>query len=250
MNNASVRIENLNKKFRVFHESPLTFQKAAYNFLKGKNNYEDIWALKDVNFSLNKNETVGLIGPNASGKTTLLRTIANIYTPTSGNIWVNGRVAVFLELGLGFITEFTGIENLYLYGAVFGLSRREIKDRMPEIAEFSELHDFLDIPLRQYSFGMRMRLAFSLAVNVDPDILLIDETLSVGDLAFQERCFQKIKELKKENKTLFLVSHNMDEIERLCDRVILLNKGTIVYEGDPQKVISRYASLIDKEKTH
>ncbi|OGX18886.1 MAG: hypothetical protein A3K83_01055 [Omnitrophica WOR_2 bacterium RBG_13_44_8b] len=241
MDKARVRIENLKKKFMVFHEGPLTFQKAAYNFLKRKNNYQDIWALKDVSFCLDKQEVVGLIGSNASGKTTLLRIIASIYEPTSGSVHIDGRVAAFFELGSGFMTEFTGIENLYLYGAVFGLSRRQIKEKIPDIIGFSELNNFLDIPLRQYSFGMRMRLAFSLAVNIDPDILLIDETLAVGDLAFREKCFRKIEELKAAGKTLFLVSQHMDEIERICDRVILLDKGEIKAIGPAKDVIGEYS---------
>ncbi|OGX16117.1 MAG: hypothetical protein A2166_00035 [Omnitrophica WOR_2 bacterium RBG_13_41_10] len=246
MDKVRVRIENLNKKFRVFHESPLTFQRAAYNLLRGKRGYQDIWALKDVSFCLNKQEAVGLIGPNASGKTTLLRIIASIYAPTSGSVHVNGRVAAFFELGSGFIMEFTGIENLYLYGAVFGLSRRQVKERIPDIIGFSELNNFLDIPLRQYSFGMRMRLAFSLAVNIDPDILLIDETLAVGDLAFREKCFRKIEELKAKGKTLFLVSQHLDEIERLCERAILLDKGEIKAIGPAKDAIREYKITMGK----
>jgi len=240
MDRITVRVENLNKRFRVFHEPPLTFQKALYNLLRGPKNWKQLWALRDINFSLTKSESVGLIGPNASGKTTLLRIIASIYTPTSGRVYVDGKIAAFLELGYGFHMEFTGIENLYLYGAVFGLSRCQIKEKIPLVREFSGLNDFLDVPLRQYSIGMRMRLAFALAMNINPDILLIDEALAVGDLSFKEKCIRKINELKKEGKTLLLVSQYMDEIERLCDRAILLDKGEIMAMGSAKDVISEY----------
>jgi ABC-type polysaccharide/polyol phosphate transport system ATPase subunit len=244
MENIAISVESLNKKFKIFHEPPLTFQKALYNFLKEKKNWQELWALKDINFSINKSEAVGLIGPNASGKTTLLRIIANIYIPTIGSVYTYGRIAPFLELGSGFRMEFTGIENLYLYGAVFGLSQKEMRHRIPYIRDFSELNDFLDVPLRQYSFGMRMRLAFAFAVNIDPDILLIDEMLGVGDLSFKEKCYKKIEELKERGKTLILVSQHMDEIERLCDRLILLDKGKIRAIGSVADVIREYKIIM------
>jgi lipopolysaccharide transport system ATP-binding protein len=243
----ALSIENLNKKFKVFHEPPLTFQKAAYNLARGKKNYQWLWALEDITFSLNKGDAVGLLGANASGKTTLLRIIADIYAPTSGMVRSYGKVAAFLELGSGFRMEFTGIENLYLYGAVFGLSRREISLRLPEIRSFSELNDFLDVPLRQYSLGMRMRLAFALAMNINPDILIIDEALAVGDLYFKEKCFRKLEEFRKAGKTLILVSQHMDEIERLCDKAILLNKGRIMNMGPARKVVGEYKLLMQSK---
>lgn len=244
MDNIAIRIENLNKKFKVFHEPPLTFQKVICNLLKGKKNYQDLWALRGISFSLNKGDAVGLIGANASGKTTLLRIIANIYASTTGRVWSDGKIAAFLEFGSGFRTEFTGIENLYLYGAVFGLSRKEISQKLPEIREFSELNDFLDVPLRQYSFGMRMRLAFALAMSINPDILIIDEALAVGDLYFKEKCLGRLEEFKRQNKTLLLVSQYMDEIERLCDKAILLDKGQIISIGPVQEVVRKYRLLM------
>ena len=244
MHKTVIRVENLNKKFRVFHEPPLTFQKTLYNLLRGKKTYEEFWALKDISFSIDRAEAVGLVGANASGKTTLLRIIANIYDPTGGSVEIYGRVASILELGSGFCMEFTGIENLYLYGAVFGLTRREIRQKIPQITELSELNNFLDVPLRQYSSGMKMRLAFSLAVNIEPDILLIDEMLAVGDLSFEEKCFKKVEELKEKGKTLFLVSHHMGEIERLCDRVILLDKGEVKRIGPVQDVVREYKTIM------
>lgn len=236
----AVKLKSVSKRFRIFHESPLTLQKVLYNALRGRKQYQDIWALEHVDFTLFASETVGLIGPNASGKTTLLRIIAGIYTPTSGIVSVKGTIAASLELGANFCLEFTGIENIYLYAAVFGLKRARIKDRIPAIAEFSELEDFMDVPLRQYSLGMRMRLAFALAVHIEPDILLIDEMLAVGDIAFKEKCFSKIEALKRQGRTLLLVSHTMSELLRLCDKAVLLDRGRIVKQGTAKDVIAYY----------
>jgi len=244
MDDVAVKIENLNKKFKVFHEPPLTFQKAVNNLLRGKRSYQELLVLKDISLCLNKGEAAGLVGPNASGKSTLLRIIADIYAPTSGSVEVNGRVAAFLELGSGFRMEFTGIENIYLSAAVFGLSRRQIMQKMPLVREFSELGGFMDVPLRQYSFGMRMRLAFALAMNINPDILLIDEALAVGDISFKDKCIKKIKKLREEGKTLLLVSHYMDEISELCDKVILLEEGRIIDIGPAQKIIAEYREMM------
>lgn len=236
----ALRAENISKKFRIFHEPPLTLQKAAHNLIHRKQLYQELWALREVTFSLRKGEALGLIGPNGSGKTTLLRVLADIYFPDSGKVSSNGRLAASLELGSGFLLEFTGLENLYLHGAIFGLSRRQVSQKIPEIAEFSQLNDFMDVPLRQYSFGMRMRLAFALIVNIEPDILLIDESLAVGDLAFRQRCFSKIEELKARGTAFILVSHNLEEIERLSDRMIFLEKGKIKTIGPVKDVLRQY----------
>lgn len=244
MDKIAVRVENLNKKFTISHDSPLTFQRAVYNFFTGKTNHGELPALKNLNFCINKSEAMGLIGPNSSGKSTLLRIIAGIYTPTTGSVCVSGKIAPCLELGWGFCMEFTGRENLYLYGSAFGLSRREIRQRIEDIRGFSGLNGFLDVPLKQYSLGMRMRLAFSLAVNMDSDILLIDEMLTVGDLSFKEKCLKKIDELKEKGKTFLLVSHQMDEIERLCERAILLDEGKIISLGPVKDVVKEYQMLL------
>lgn len=240
----ALRAENISKKFRIFHEPPLTLQKAAHNLIHRKQLYQDLWALQEVSFSLHKGEALGLIGPNGSGKTTLLRVLADIYSPDSGRVYSKGRLAASLELGSGFLLEFTGLENLYLHGAIFGLSRRQTIRKIPEIAEFSQLKDFLDVPLRQYSFGMRLRLAFSFMVNIEPDIMLIDESLAVGDLAFREKCFFRIEEMKKKGTSFILVSHNLEEIERLCDRLIWLEKGRIRAIGGLEEIIRDYKSVM------
>lgn len=236
-----LKAENISKKFRIFHEPPLTLQKAAYNLFYRKQLYQDLWALREVSFSLREGEALGLIGPNGSGKTTLLRILANIYSATFGQVWFQGRLAASLELGSGFLLEFTGLENLYLHGAIFGISRSRISAKITEIVDFCELKDFLDAPLRQYSFGMRMRLAFALMVNIEPDIMLIDESLVVGDLAFRDKCFAKIKELKSRGTAFILVSHNTQEIARLCDRVIWLEKGRIRACGNTERILQEYA---------
>jgi ABC-type polysaccharide/polyol phosphate transport system ATPase subunit len=236
----AIRVTDVSKKFMIFHEPPLTFQKALHNFIRRRENCETIWALQELRFQVKKGETVGIIGPNASGKTTLLRLIAGIYLPTSGTISAAGRVAPSLELGSGFLNEFTAVENLRLYGAVFGLTGKQVNSKIPLIGDFAGLGDFLDVPLRQFSVGMRMRLAFSLAVNVDADILLIDEMLAVGDIAFREKCFRRIAELKAGGMTMVLVSHHMDEIARLCDRVLLLEKGRLIADGCSAGVIAGY----------
>ena len=235
-----LKAENISKKFRIFHQPPLTLQKIVYNLFHRGELYQELWALKEVSLSLRKGEALGLIGPNGSGKTTLLRVLANIYFPDQGRVCSQGRLAASLELGSGFLLEFTGIENLYLHGAIFELSRRQIKAKVPAIAEFSELRDFLDVPLRQYSFGMRMRLAFALIVNIEPDILLIDESLAVGDLAFRQKCFSKIDELKRGGTSFILVSHNTQEIARLCDRLMWLEKGRIRACGNTDRILEEY----------
>lgn len=239
-----LKADNISKKFRIFHESPLTLQKAAHNLFYRQQLYQDIWALREVSFSLREGEALGLIGPNGSGKTTLLRVLANIYSATFGQVWYQGRLTASLELGSGFLLEFTGLENLYLHGAIFGISRSRISSRIAEIADFCELNDFLDVPLRQHSFGMRMRLAFALMVNIEPDIMLIDESLAVGDLAFRDKCFSKIKELKSRGTAFILVSHNTQEIARLCDRVIWLEQGRIHACGDTDKIVEEYSQAM------
>lgn len=238
----ALRVEEVSKEFAIMLEPPLTAQKALYNFVCGKNNFRRIWALRAVSFSVAKAEALGIIGANASGKTTLLRIIAGIYQPTNGRVSYSGRIAASLELGAGFGLEFTGRENLYLYGAIFGLTRRQTTLKIPHIQEFSELGDFLNAPLRQYSVGMRMRLAFSLAVNFAPDILLVDEMLAVGDAAFRNKCLNKLEQLKKQGTTLLLVSHHPQEIAQVCDRAIMLHEGSIYRQGNVSEVLSAYES--------
>ncbi|MCS7240952.1 MAG: ABC transporter ATP-binding protein [Candidatus Bipolaricaulota bacterium] len=196
--------------------------------------------MKDVSFSVPEGTVLGIIGPNGSGKSTLLRLIAGIYRPTSGRIIVNGRVSALLSLGLGFHPELSGRENIIIGGLAMGLSRREIAYRMDEIIDFAELRDFIDAPVRTYSSGMYMRLAFSVAVNVDPDILLLDEVLAVGDAAFAEKSRARMDEFKKQGKTILLVTHDLPTVKSWCHQALWLNKGEVCALGDPKDIVDRY----------
>jgi lipopolysaccharide transport system ATP-binding protein len=206
-----------------------------------------IWALKDVSFEVKKGEILGIIGPNGSGKSTLLKLLAQITEPTQGEIHINGRVTALIELGAGFHPELTGRENIYLNGAILGLSKKEVDVRFEQIVDFAELWDFIDTPVKHYSSGMTVRLGFAVAVSVDPDILLVDEVLAVGDAAFHKRCFERIDAFVKARKTIIVVSHSLDAIRRLARRAILINHGTIKADGSPDEVITQYTSLINEK---
>ncbi len=205
--------------------------------------YRDFWALKELSFSIRRGEATGIIGRNGSGKSTLLQLIAGTLTPTSGSVQVNGRVSALLELGSGFNPDFTGRENVYLNGAIYGFSRSDMTARFDEIAAFADIGDFIDQPVKTYSSGMMMRLAFAVAINVQPDILIVDEALSVGDVFFTQKCFQRIREILHRGATLIFVSHDMGSVQNLCQRGLLLNQGNLVYDGAPEDCVSRYFNL-------
>ena len=196
--------------------------------------------LKDINLDIKKGETVALIGVNGSGKSTLLKLMTQIIFPNKGTIETKGKLTSLLELGAGFHPDFSGRENIYFNSSIFGLTRKEIDKRLDQIIEFSELQDFIDNPVRTYSSGMYMRLAFSVAINVDADILLIDEILSVGDQHFQEKCFNKMRELKREGKTMVFVTHSMDSVRNLCDRAVWLSNGVVRMDGNTNEVVDEY----------
>ena len=196
--------------------------------------------LKDINLTINKGETVALIGVNGSGKSTLLKLLTKIIYPNKGKIIINGRLTSLLELGAGFHPDFSGRENIYFNASIFGLTRKEIDERLDEIIEFSELNDFIDNPVRTYSSGMYLRLAFSVAINVEADILLIDEILAVGDQHFQEKCYKRLAELKKQGKTIVIVTHALNVVKEFCDRAIWLKDGVIKEDGDSTKVVDEY----------
>lgn len=201
-------------------------------------------ALKDVSFSVNKGETVGIIGTNGSGKSTILKIITGVLTPTKGKASVAGRISALLELGAGFNAEYTGIENVYLNGTMMGLSREEIDKKLPEILEFADIGEYVNSPVKTYSSGMFVRLAFAVAINIDPEILIVDEALSVGDVFFQAKCYRKFEEFKKQGKTILFVSHDLSSISKYCDRVILLNKGTKLGEGSAKEMIDVYKQVL------
>lgn len=244
----AIIIDNVSKHFKIPHEKKKTVFENIVGIFKGKNGYEEFWALRDVSFTVKRGDTIGIIGENGSGKSTLLKIIAGVLYPDSGKVRVNGNIAPFLELGVGFQSELTARDNIYLYGAIMGISRKEITKKYDEIFEFSELKKFENMKLRNFSSGMYMRLAFSTAVYTNPDIFLIDEVLAVGDEAFQKKCFEKFDEFKKDGKTIILVSHALSSIRRICKNAILLNEGKMVSEGESEKVINDYHKLLENKQ--
>lgn len=232
-------IKHLYKTFTVYIDRANTLKERIL-FFKTRNKKEKREVLKDINITIKNGETVALIGVNGGGKSTLLKLMTKIIYPTKGTVETYGKVTSLLELGAGFHPDFSGRENIYFNASIFGLTKKEIDDRIESIIEFSELRDFIDNPVRTYSSGMFMRLAFSVAINVDADILLIDEILSVGDQHFQEKCYNKMKELKKQGKTMVFVSHSLGAVKELCDRAIWLHEGHVMMDGNTSEVIDAY----------
>jgi len=202
------------------------------------------WALRDVSFEVEKGEVFGIIGPNGAGKSTILKLLARVTRPTHGEVAVDGRFAALIELGAGFHPDLTGRENVYLNGSILGLSIAEIERRFDSIVAFSEIGSFIDVPVKRYSSGMYLRLAFSIALHVEPDVLLTDEILAVGDLAFQQKCYVKFSEFVAEGRTVVIVTHSLDVVSRLCRRALLLNKGEVVTQGPVDEVIARYRAMV------
>ena len=237
-NDKAIIVDNVTKKFKVYFDKPNTLKERLV-FWK-TNKAEERVVLENINLEIKKGETVALIGVNGSGKSTLLKLMTKIIYPNKGKIITYGKLTSLLELGAGFHDDFTGRENIYFNASIFGLTRKEIDARIDDIIEFSELGNFIDNPVRTYSSGMYMRLAFSVAINVEADILLIDEILAVGDQHFQDKCFNKLEELKNSNKTIVIVSHSLGSIEKLCDRAIWINKGHVQLDGKSKEVIKQY----------
>jgi ABC-2 type transport system ATP-binding protein len=233
---AAIEIDDISKHFRLYHEKYTSLKERVIHL--NKIPFEEFWALQHISFDVNWGETVGLVGHNGSGKSTLLKCIAAILQPTSGEIRVRGRVAAMLELGAGFHPELSGRENIYLNAALLGVAKRDIDLRFDDIVEFSELGPFIDNQVRYYSSGMYTRLGFAVAVNVDPDILLVDEVLAVGDENFQRKCFDKVEEFQREGRTIVFVSHSPEIVRRVCDRAYVLDHGVIVGEGTAPEAIS------------
>lgn len=237
----AVRFERVSKRFLPRHERPRSLQQSLLNIVRGRGNpREEFWALKDVTFSVEKGETLGIIGPNGAGKSTILKLIARILEPTRGMIAVNGRVAALLELGAGFHPDLTGRENIFLNGSLLGLSRREMVNKVEEIIQFAELEEFIDIPVKHYSSGMLIRLGFSIATNVEADVLLVDEVLAVGDQYFQGKCLGRIGEIQKRGTTILFVSHSLQTVRNVCNKAIWLDKGVVKAEGSPEEVSDLY----------
>jgi lipopolysaccharide transport system ATP-binding protein len=241
--NFSLKVSGVTKTFRLFGNHSERVKESLHPFRKKY--HRPFNALTNISFEVKKGETVGIVGRNGSGKSTLLQIICGILQPTAGNVSVNGRVSAILELGAGFNPEFTGRENVFINGAILGLSSEEIESRLDRIASFADIGDFFDQPVRTYSSGMYVRLAFAVAVSVESEILVVDEALSVGDEMFQRKCFSRIREIRVKGGTILFVSHSAGTVVELCDRAVLLDRGEIILEGSPRFVVGRYHQLIN-----
>lgn len=237
-----IKVEGLSKIFKLPHEKRNSIKSAFVSFFK-KQSYERQKVLNDISFDIKQGEFFGIVGRNGSGKSTLLKILAGIYSPTSGGVTINGKLTPFIELGVGFNPELTGRENVFLNGALLGFNRKEMAEMYDEIVEFAELKKFMDQKLKNYSSGMQVRLAFSIAIRAKSDILILDEVLAVGDEAFQKKCIDVFERYKAEKRTVVLVTHDMETIRRFCNKAILLDSGKIINVGDPSLVASEYSKL-------
>lgn len=234
----AIEVKKMTKKFNVYYDKASTLKEKLMFW--NRSDKETRTVLKNINVEIKKGETVALVGVNGSGKSTLLKLMTKIIYPTKGKVETRGKLTSLLELGAGFHPDFSGRENIYFNASIFGLSKKDIDSRLDEIIEFSELKEFIDNPVRTYSSGMYMRLAFSVAINVDADILLIDEILAVGDQHFQDKCFKKLEQLRDSDKTIVIVTHNLDSIKKLCNRAIWINQGEVKMDGKCSDVIDCY----------
>lgn len=243
MKNIAIKVDKVSKHFKLPHEKNTSIKSLFLNIFRGGRTFEKQKVLEDISLEIQEGEFFGILGRNGSGKSTLLKLLAGIYSPDEGHVQVNGNLTPFIELGVGFNPELTGRENVYLNGALLGFDRRQMESMYDEIVEFAELERFMDQKLKNYSSGMQVRLAFSIAIRAKSDILLIDEVLAVGDAAFQRKCLDYFGDLKKNKQTVVFVSHDMESVRKYCDRALLIDKGAIRVEGDTEKVIKRYMKL-------
>jgi ABC-type polysaccharide/polyol phosphate transport system ATPase subunit len=239
-----VEFQDVVQRFRRIRERPDTLREVFVKAARYGKKFQMFEAVKHVSFAVSKGEMVGIIGRNGSGKSTILKIVAGVYTPSEGQVTVRGSIAPLIELGAGFHHELTGRENILMNGLLLGLTKRQIKEREERIIEFSELGDFIDSPVKQYSSGMYMRLAFSVAIEVDPDILIIDEILGVGDAGFQQKSFDRIQAFRQLGRTILFVSHSTDSVRKMCDRVLLIHRGELVADGRPDDVIAAYEQIL------
>ena len=242
MSEVAISVNDVSKMYKLY-DKPSDRLKESLG-LSRKKRYTEHYALNHVSFEVNKGETVGIIGTNGSGKSTMLKIITGVLNPTGGTVDLDGRVSALLELGAGFNSEYTGLENIYLNGTMIGFKREEIDAKLDDILKFADIGDFVHQPVKTYSSGMFVRLAFAVAINIDPEILIVDEALSVGDVFFQAKCYKKFEEFKEQGKTILFVSHDLGSISKYCDRVILLNKGEKILEGSPKEVIDAYKRIL------
>ena len=236
--NLAIQVEDVTKIYRLY-EKPIDRLKETVS-VTHKNYHRDFYALNGISFQVKKGETVGIIGTNGSGKSTILKIITGVLTPTTGTVKVDGKISALLELGAGFNMDYTGIENVYMNGTMMGYTRKEMDAKLQDILDFAEIGDFVYQPVKTYSSGMFVRLAFALAINVEPEILIVDEALSVGDVFFQSKCYRRMEEIRKSGTTILMVTHDMGSIIKYCDRVVLLNRGEFIAEGKPGRVVDMY----------
>lgn len=242
MSDIAIKVNHLSKIYRLYDKNEDRMKEALHPLRKKY--HKDFYALKDIDFEIRKGETIGIIGRNGSGKSTLLKVITGVLNPSSGDVHVNGKISALLELGSGFNPEFTGMENVFFNGSIMGYTKEQMNQKLDDILSFSDIGEFIHQPVKSYSSGMFVRLAFALAINVDPEILIVDEALAVGDMAFQTKCMRRIKQFAESNKTLLFVSHDPGAVKTLCERAVLLDKGTLIDEGTPDKVFDYYNAVL------
>lgn len=241
--NEIIKVENVSMRFNLSKEKVDSVKDYFIKLVKRDLKFNEFWALKDINFSVEKGDRVGILGMNGAGKSTLMKVIAGVFKPTEGKVYKEGVLAPMIELGAGFDKQYTGAENIYLYGAVLGHSRRFMSEKFDEIVEFSELKDFIDVPLKNYSSGMKARLGFSIATVLKPDILILDEVLSVGDAKFKKKSENKLVSMMDDGVTVLFVSHNMAQVKRICNKALILEKGKIIDYGDIEKIAPIYEKM-------
>ena len=241
-NKYAIDVAEVTKVYRLY-EKPIDRLKESMS-ISHKNYHRDFYALNQLSFRVRKGETVGIIGTNGSGKSTILKIITGVLTPTTGEVKVDGKISALLELGAGFNMDYTGIENIYMNGTMMGYTKKEMDAKLQDILEFAEIGDFVYQPVKTYSSGMFVRLAFALAINVDPEILIVDEALSVGDVFFQSKCYRRMEEIRQKGTTILMVTHDMGSIIKYCDRVVLLNKGEFIAEGPAGRVVDMYKKIL------
>lgn len=247
MGKFAIEVEKVGMKFNMSSEKVDDFKDYVIKLIKRQLNYKEFWALKDISFKIQKGDRVGIVGLNGAGKSTLLKVISGVLKPTEGKVKISGSIAPLLELGAGFNKQYTGVENIYLYGAMLGHSKTFLNEKFDEIVKFSELGEFINVPVKNYSSGMKSRLGFAIATIVEPDILILDEVLSVGDAKFRKKSTKKIKSMIENNVTVLFVSHSIDQVLELCNKAILLEKGHLVAYGTSEEIAELYQKKLDEQ---
>ncbi len=244
MGKPAIAVEHVSMKFNLSKEKVDNLKEYVIKLLKKQIQYNEFWALKDVSFTIEKGDKVAILGLNGAGKSTLLKVIAGVFKPTEGKVTRNGKIVPLLELGAGFNPQYTGRENIFLYGAMLGCKKQFLKEKYDEIVEFSELGEFIDVPLKNYSSGMKSRLGFAIATTVKPKILILDEVLSVGDAKFKKKSEKRIREMMEDGVTVLFVSHSLAQVQRICDKAMILEKGKLIAYGDIADVLPMYENMI------